>query len=331
MPMKRALSALVLALLLGLAACAPGVQLAGRPDAAFQGPRLESDVFVSSDGTRLPLTRWAPAEGDPRAVIIALHGMNSHAGAFRQAGPYWARHGILTLAWDQRGFGRNRAQHGVWAGEDLLTEDLRVAVTLARAAYPRATIAVVGVSMGGSVAIEAFASDRPPAADRLLLLSPGIWGLSQLNAPSRTGIWVAGHAAGRLHVRPPGWAISRFPPSDNEEEVRAGRTDPLVIWSMRPDSLYGLFRLMQDASTNIGRIRTPVAYLYGAHDTVMPASAARIAAARLPPGARTAYYENGWHWLLLDRQAPVVWADVESFILDPAAPWPSGAGPIPAP
>ena len=125
--------------------------------------------------------------------------------------------------------------------------------------------------------------------------------------------------------------VNRFPPSDNEEEVRAGAEDPLVIWSMRPDSLYGLFGLMQDASRNIARLRAPTAYLYGAHDAVMPASAARAAAARLPAGARTAYYENGWHWLLLDRQARNVWVDVETFIRDPAAPWPSGAGPIPAP
>jgi len=33
--------------------------------------------------------------------------------------------------------------------------------------------------------------------------------------------------------------------------------------------------------------------------------------------------------LLVDHQAPAVWADVASYIRDPSAPLPSGAPPIP--
>ena len=57
-------------------------------------------------------------------------------------------------------------------------EDLRTVVGLLRARYPHAILAVAGESLGGSVAIETFASDRPPPADRLVLMSPGVWGFS---------------------------------------------------------------------------------------------------------------------------------------------------------
>jgi alpha-beta hydrolase superfamily lysophospholipase len=306
------------------------VQHAGRPPLAFSGPHLEEGAFVSSDGARLAMTTWAPADGAPWAVIIALHGMNSYAAAFHAAGPYWAEHGIVTLAYDQRGFGRNRDQRGVWPGTALLTEDLRVIVALAHARYPNALIAIAGASMGGSVAIEALASDRPPAVDRLVLLSPGIWGWREQSPAASTGLWMLGHTIPGVRVRPPGWLVNRFAASDNAEEVAQSAHDPLVIWSMRPDSLYGLIGLMNDAANDIGRTGVPTAYLYGANDHVMPRPAAFAAVRRLAPSARTAYYPEGWHWLLLDRQAPAVWADVVAFLRDPATPWPSGAQPIPA-
>ena len=63
----------------------------------------------------------------------------------------------------------------MWAGQDLMTEDLRTASAVARERHPRAILAVAGESMGGAVAIAAFASDRPPDADRVILLSPAVW------------------------------------------------------------------------------------------------------------------------------------------------------------
>ena len=148
---------------MSLAACAPVVQQAGLPGGAFAGPRIEDDAIVSFDGARLRLQRWLP-EGEPWAVVIGLHGMNDYSQSFHLAGPAWAGQGIATYAFDQRGFGRSPAR-GVWGGEDLMTEDLRTVVALVRARHPAARVVVAGESMGGAVAITAFASDRPPAAD----------------------------------------------------------------------------------------------------------------------------------------------------------------------
>ena len=197
----------------GLTACAPTVQLAGHPEQGFSGPRFAGDRFISFDGTALGLTTWpstrsvlvhmdgshapggvAPwvASTEPWAVIVGLHGMNSYARSFRLAAPYWAAQGITTYAYDQRGFGRS-PHRGVWAADEVFTEDLRTAVALARQAHPDAVIAVAGESMGGAVAIEAFASSRPPQADRLILLSPAVWGWSSQPLPYLTSLWFTAH------------------------------------------------------------------------------------------------------------------------------------------
>ena len=321
------IAALVCALT--LAGCAPLVQHAALPGPTFTGPRLESDAFVSFDGARLGLTRWDPASGEPWAVIIALHGLNSYARAFHEAGPYWAAHGIAVYAYDQRGYGRSPGR-GVWAGKTLLTEDLRTITALLRARYPRATIAIVGTSMGGSVAIEAFASPQPPAADRLLLFAPEVSGWSNRPAAYRASVWLAAHLAPGERFTPPDWVLERLKASDNTEELANSRADPLMTWNMRPDTFFGLANLAEDASNDLGKVAVPTAYFYGAKDRIEPLAATERAAAELRPTDRSIDYPQGWHLLLLDRQAGTAWADAEAFIRDPDQPLPSHAPPIPA-
>ena len=105
--------------------------------------------------------------------------------------------------------------------------------------------------------------------------------------------------------------------------------DKLMLWGARTDALYGLVSTMEHAQRDIGRIAVPTVYLAGAHDQVIPKAAHRRAARKLKPSDRSAYYAKGYHLLLVDRQAALVYRDVESFLRDPAAPLPSGAPPIP--
>lgn len=314
---------------LALAGCAtPAAQVPRPPAPGLRGARFEGDRFVSFDGARLGLTRWE-AQGEPWAVIVALHGMNDYANAFHMAGPWWAERGITTYAYDQRGFGRS-PHRGVWGGEDLMTQDLRVAVALARERHPDAIVAVAGESMGGAVAVAAFASHRPPDADRLVLMAPAVWGWSSQPLPYRLSLWVTARVIGGRVLEPPSWLTSRIQASDNIEELRRMGRDRLMIWGARTDALYGLVRLMETAWVSIGRVKVPVAYLYGSRDQIIPPEPSFEAARRLKPGDRTAFYPDGWHLLTRDLHAQAVWADAAGFIADPSAPLPSGAPPLPA-
>src|SRR3569623_2202708 len=165
--MFRALAVLLAALTLG--ACTPLMaQQAGKPPLGFRGARIEASDIVSFDGAKLGLSEWDAVTGDPWAVVVGVHGMNDYAHAFHMAAPWWAEQGVTTIAYDQRGFGR-APDRGIWAGDELMMEDLRTVTALVRAKYPLALVVVAGESLGGAVAAEAFASDRPPSAGRLVL------------------------------------------------------------------------------------------------------------------------------------------------------------------
>jgi alpha-beta hydrolase superfamily lysophospholipase len=68
---------------------------------------------------------------------------------------------------------------------------------------------------------------------------------------------------------------------------------------------------------------------YGAKDIVIPENGVRRTAKNLPQHVRTAYYPDGYHMLLRDLQAEVVFDDVLAFLKDPDAPLPSNAAEVP--
>lgn len=282
--------------------------------------------MIAHDGAVLGLTVWpAIGEAPPTNVVVAVHGMNDYANAFHMAAPYWAARGVTTYAYDQRGFGRSVGR-GVWPDQELMQEDLRTAVALARQAYPEATISVVGVSMGAAVAIAAFGSDRPPQADRLIASGPGLRGWGAMNPVYRASLWVSAHTRPSWIVKPPRRFV-HIEPSDNIEMLRRTWSDPLMTYENRIDQVYGVVGLMETAHTRVPNLpaNLPVLMSYGANDFVIPPAGVKRTARTLPSHVRTVFYDKGYHMLLRDLQAETVFADYLSFITAPDESLPSGA------
>ena len=322
-----------------LAACAPVQQFAlTYDDAAKAG--FSDNWFTSFDGARLGLTVHHPApEPDPQpgfgpsatqqdTVIVAVHGMNDYAGAFNAAGTWWSEQGATVYAYDQRGFGRSPGS-GIWPNEDVMRRDLKTAVKVARELHPGAKVAVVGESMGASVAITTFADDDPPDADVLVLSGPGLRGWGTLPWLYSVSLWTSAHVRPAWVVVPPKGV--RITPTDNNEKLREMWLDPNVQKTNRIDSVYGVVSIMEDADARIARLpkTIPTLLTYGAHDEVIPPNGVQRAARKLPDHVKTAYYAKGYHMLMNDLQAETAWSDILSFIQNPAAPLPSGSPPLP--
>lgn len=314
-----------LLLLFWLSACAPGVAPGGPGlDPNDGAPGLASDVLATADGYRLPARHWVPA-GKPRAVILALHGFNDYSNAFDAPGEYLARQGILTVAYDQRGFGE--APHpGRWAGNERMTEDLTTAARSLRAAYPDVPLYLLGDSMGGAVVLAALAGDDPPPAEGVVLVAAAVWGRSTMPWYQQFALWFSSHTIPWAKVSGRGLDIQA---SDNIEMLRDLGRDPLVIKETRVEAVYGLVNLMDEALAAAPRISVPVLLLYGERDEIIPLDATLHFWDDLPPAARAhqrwAVYEDGWHMLLRDLQADVVLDDIVHWIEDAEAPLPSGA------
>ncbi|MEO9971279.1 MAG: alpha/beta fold hydrolase [Hyphomonadaceae bacterium] len=290
----------------------------------------EASTFTSFDGAKLGLTVWPSVAGpEPEFVVVGVHGMNDYAAAFEYAGPYWAARGVTTYAYDQRGFGRS-VQKGIWPKEELMRQDLRAAVRVARARHPEATLSVVGISMGAAVAMTAFGSDDPPAdVDRLILSGPGLRGWGGLPLHHRASLWASTKIRPDWIVVPPKFAVQKITPSDNYDMlVRRGR-DSLNTFDNRIDQVYGVVSVMENGHRAAGRLPPNTLLLYGAKDDIIPESFMRRTAPNLAPHVRTAYYEDGYHMLMRDLQHEVVLEDQFTFMESVEAALPSGAPGIP--
>ena len=290
----------------------------------------EANRFTSFDGAILGLTVWeADGQGEPEYVVVGVHGMNDYAAAFEYAGPYWATRGVTTYAYDQRGFGRSVGR-GKWPKEELMREDLRAAVRVARARHPEATLSVVGISMGGAVAMTAFGSDNPPAdVDRLILSGPGLRGWGGLPFHHRASLWASAKTRPNWIVVPPKFAVQKITPSDNYDMlVRRGR-DELNVFENRIDQVYGVVSVMENGHKSAPLLPPNTLMLYGAKDDIIPENFMRRTAPTLAPHVRTAYYENGYHMLMRDLQREIVFEDQLEFMRDADADLPSDAPPIP--
>lgn len=320
----RAIAILSVALL--LTACAANEAL--QPMAAATAtPHFTVDSFVTNDGANLPLRRWLP-DGPVKVVILAVHGFNDYSHAFEDSGKEWAKRGIATYAYDQRGFGAAPLP-GSWAGTYLLDADLAAVTRLLRANHPGVPLYLLGESMGAAVVITAeagVAGAEKPKADGIILLAPAVWGRQTLNVFLRVTLWTLAHVAPRWTVTGQGLKIQ---PSDNIEMLRELSRDPLVIKETRVGTIAGLVDLMSDAFAAAPALKQRMLLLYGANDQVVPADPTEKFVAALPQAAARdrvlAYYDRGYHMLLRDLEGSLVRRDVESWIFSPTMPLPSGA------
>jgi alpha-beta hydrolase superfamily lysophospholipase len=314
----RRLAILLMLFLLG--ACAPRLQPPGTETAE---PTLRDSAIVMDDGAALPLRQWLPA-GEPRAVVLALHGFNDYSNAFASPAAHWAQYGIATFAYDQRGFGET-PHRGLWPGEERMIEDLRAAARLLRARYPTAPLYLLGESMGGAVIMAAATSDDPPSADGLILAAPAVWGREAQGPIQSTFLWFAAHTMPWLPLTGEGLNVH---PSDNIPMLRQLALDPLVIKETRVDAIYGLVNLMDMAYDAAPGLDGRTLVLYGAREDILPEDAVVATLRRMPAetdaSLRVALYPRGYHMLLRDLNAADVLDDVVAWIADPAAPLPSG-------
>ena len=306
-----------------LAACAPRLAPPG-PGAEPEGARFEAELFVTADGLAQPLRSWHP-NGEASAVILALHGFNDYSKAFEEPAADWAEAGIITYAYDQRGFGAG-PNPGLWAGSEVLTNDLTDAARVIKSRHPELPLYLLGESMGGAVIMTALASDNPPPAAGVVLAAPAVWARSTMPWYQRSALWLTAHSFPWAKLTGRGLKIQA---SDNIEMLRGLGRDPLVIKETRVDAIYGLVNLMDQALAAAPALDRPALLLYGQRDEIVPKDPTFQAWRELPEEQkkvhRQALYENGWHMLLRDLDATTVRRDIAAWIADPSAPLPSGA------
>ena len=233
--------------------------------------------------------------------------MNEHGKAFEWPAGFWRGKGIVTYAFDQRGFGRS-PDRGIWPGAENLARDLGQFTRQVRARHPGLPIFLLGESMGGGVAL--LAAARPDLVDvqGIVLVAPAVAPWDELPIVPRASLWLAAHTMPWFVFTGEGLGLR---PTDNIEVWREMSLDEDIIRGTRADAIYGLAQLMDRAARAAPRVRFPVLLLYGKRDDFVRQWMVDWLASRLPEGRfELVRYDDGYHWLLRDLKPEKVHATI---------------------
>jgi alpha-beta hydrolase superfamily lysophospholipase len=306
--------------MLSLAACTSEL---APPGPAVGPPITTSDAFVMPDGYRLPYRKWLPLRGRPKAVVLALHGMNDSRDAWEIPAPDFAAAGIALYSPDQRGFG-GTASRGYWARTQGLVEDARVMAGLLRQRYPGVPLYLMGESMGAAVLMVMATEPHAPHVAGYVLVAPAVWGRSEMNPFLRSVLWIAAHTVPGMLLENRGYV--KIKASDNHAAIVRLSNDPLTILKTRVDATQGLVDLMDAALASAPKFRARALFIYGGKDDLIPKQATLATWRALPKGAATlAFYPGHYHLVLRDLRRDTVIKDVVAWMKAPTAALPSGA------
>lgn len=141
-------------------------------------PTPQIGRFVSSDGYIHFFRRYAPA-GKRRAIVIALHGIQSHSGWYVASSRTLAAAGYDVWFLDRRGSGMNSADRGHVPHADRLIFDLlqfreQILRETTESGDTPPPLFLLAVSWGAKIAAATFAT-RPGLFRGLALLYPGLF------------------------------------------------------------------------------------------------------------------------------------------------------------
>ncbi len=165
--------ALSLALLLS-AGCRPAY-FPVRPVAAtpVEGVTHAAGTFQGRGGVELFEQSWRPAEGSPRAVLVAMHGLKDHSTRYGEFAQRLVARGFAVHAFDMRGHGRSSGHRASLDSFDDLTGDLAIFMDRVRAREPGRPVFLLGHSVGGAI-VTLYTLQRRPALAGLIVLAPAL-------------------------------------------------------------------------------------------------------------------------------------------------------------
>ncbi len=129
-------------------------------------------TFQASDGYVWHYRRYAPArEQSPRAVVVGIHGIQSHGGWYEHSCRILAAAGFLVFFLDRRGAGLNTLARGDTPSFRRLLDDLAEFLRSQRRSDQ--PLFLLAISWGGKLAL-ALQRRHPGLVEGMALLCPGL-------------------------------------------------------------------------------------------------------------------------------------------------------------
>ena len=251
---------------------------------------------------------WRPT-GTPRAVVVIVHGFNSHSGYYLWVADQFVANGLAVYALDLRGRGKSDGERYYVQKFADYVDDVATFVTMSKAQEPGLPIFVLGHSAGGVVSCiytlehqaeisglicESFAHEVPAPDFALAVLK----GLS--------------HVAPHAHVL----KLNNEDFSRDPKVVEAMNNDPLIAHEVQPtQTVAEMVRADERLKREFPLITLPVLILHGTLDkATKPSGSQRFYDLAGSTDKTLKLYEGHFHDLLNDFDKEIVMTDIQQWL-----------------
>jgi acylglycerol lipase len=279
--------------------------------------RHGTDTFRTSDGLTLWRQWWLP-DGDPRTVVLLLHGLGEHSGRYEHVATALAQAGYAVHAVDHRGHGRSEGPRAFVRKYDELMVDIAAFRGLVEAEHRGLPLVVLGHSMGANLAVGHVLDHQHGVAGMALsgaALVPGAaLKPATIRAAKLLGRFLPKLRPDRLDAS----AISRDP-----AVVARYRNDPLVYTGKLSAGIAGaLLAAMERFPARYAELRLPVLILHGTADALADVTGShRLEAGAVNATVTSHYYDGLYHEVFNEPEQDRVIADLLEWLgsLGPAS------------
>lgn len=208
----------------------------------------------------------------PKALLIFIHGLKSHAGWFLDSGQALAERGIKVYAFDRRGSGRSEEPPGDIPSYKIWLDDIDALVTEAQAQYPQTPIHILGHCFGAKLAL-GYGIGHQDKIESLCLIAPPQRAL-KVDIRPKEKIQVALSTLTRQHtqVKVP-IADEMF--TDDPKYLQFIKKDQLKLESMSTRFCLQILKMDHWLSRHLKTLQLPLLCLLAAHDDIVDVQRAR--------------------------------------------------------
>lgn len=220
-------------------------------------------TWKSFDGLDMFGRRWE-TDGDPRAVILLVHGLGEHCGRYEHVAQMLTDNGYSLISFDLRGHGKSGGQRGHASSFEDFMKDIDSMFAQVADWFPGKPQFIYGHSLGGILVLN-YVLRRKPALAGAIVTSPGLrTALEEQKAKvALAKILGALLPSSGLPSGLDASAISRDP-----EVVRRYREDPLVHDKITFGMARGVLEAINWAFAHAAEFPLPLLLMHGTADQI---------------------------------------------------------------
>ncbi len=272
---------------------------------------FEESHYIGYDGTQMYMSTWLPDNDQPRAVMIAVHGLGTHGGIFRGLAEYFAKRGLAVFVPDMRGFGHYSGLKGHVMSFNEYIEDLQNIVMQVKDRHPNRLTFLLGHSLGAQHVIR-YLVTYPKEVDGAIIQCPAVSERLSISPFKK----LAGHVLSLLNVKVYFKnQVDLSVVSHDPEVQRYHETDPLRF--DRVTARFGIsgLRAAEEAFRAAPLIQVPVLLQQAGDDRLVDTSKSKLFFDGLASEDKSwIQYEGFYHEIFSEVGKERVLGDVEKWL-----------------